>query len=328
LADARLTLALMQGDIALPALGPVAAIGPRIGADLGALPTDRLKVITGLQPDHDHFAGLGPDTRVAPEGRYGASIIFLPRAKPLAKAWVAMASAITDDLVIVNGAKTDGVESLLRDVRARVPVNTVFSKAHGKCFAFAPATCFEDWSVSPQYIDEGFLTRPGVFSADGVDEGSAMLAAHLPDRPGADLADLGAGWGYLSRAALKLEGVEKLHVVEADHAALGCARHNLPDPRAVFHWADATRWTPPAKLDTVVMNPPFHIGRDVDPDLGRAFITAAASILKPKGDLWMVANRHLPYERTLGAHFAQVREVAGDTRFRILYASRPTRPRR
>ncbi len=328
MADARLTFALTQGDIALPPAGRLAVIGPRIGADLGALPMDRLEVMTGLQPDHDHFAGLGLETRVAPEGRYSASIIFLPRVKPLAKGWVAMASAITDDLVIVNGAKTDGVESLLREIRARVPVNTVFSKAHGKCFAFAPATCFEDWAAGTQDIGEGFLTRPGVFSADGVDEGSAMLAAHLPDRPGAELADLGAGWGYLSRAALKLEGVEKLHVVETDHAALDCARHNLPDPRVVFHWADATRWTPPAKLDAVVMNPPFHTGRSADPDLGRAFIAAAASILKPKGDLWMVANRHLPYERTLEALFAQVREVAGDTRFRILHASRPTRPRR
>ena len=73
------------------------------------------------------------------------------------------------------------------------------------------------------------------------------------------------------------------------------------------------------------MNPPFHQGRKADPDLGRAFIDAAARALKPKGALWLVANRHLPYESHLGQRFANVSEVAGTPKFKILHATAPRR---
>jgi 16S rRNA (guanine1207-N2)-methyltransferase len=76
------------------------------------------------------------------------------------------------------------------------------------------------------------------------------------------------------------------------------------------------------------MNPPFPTGRAADPDLGRAVIAVAARMLAPTGQLWMVANRHLPYEATLEAHFAKVEEVTGDNRFKILRAERPARVRR
>jgi 16S rRNA (guanine1207-N2)-methyltransferase len=104
-----------------------------------------------------------------------------------------------------------------------------------------------------------------------------------------------------------------------------CARQNLGDPRVRFHWDDAIRWQPESAVDTVIMNPPFHKGRAAEPDLGRAFIRAAAGMLKPGGQLWLVANRHLPYEAALAQSFAQVEEVAGDTRFKVLRAARPSR---
>ncbi|WWR48298.1 methyltransferase [Roseovarius sp. S88] len=71
--------------------------------------------------------------------------------------------------------------------------------------------------------------------------------------------------------------------------------------------------------------PPFHTGRASDPDLGRAFIRAAAEALKPKGQLWMVANRHLPYEAELGVNFRDVKTHASDNRFKILWAANPAR---
>jgi len=73
------------------------------------------------------------------------------------------------------------------------------------------------------------------------------------------------------------------------------------------------------------MNPPFHTGRSVDPTLGRSFITASARLLKPQGMLWMVANRHLPYEKTLMAHFSKVVDLGGNARFKVLRAERPKR---
>ena len=78
-------------------------------------------------------------------------------------------------------------------------------------------------------------------------------------------------------------------------------------------------------LDTIIMNPPFHTGRAGEPGLGQAFIRTAAALLKPRGDLWLVANRHLPYEKALGETFRTVREVQSTSAYKIIRAEQPFR---
>lgn len=318
----RLDLALQSG---LVLSHPLTVIGPTDATDLSALPS-QTQVVQPFKPFHDHFAAQGfsvvPDAHEACQD----AIVFLPRAKALARSRVQQACARAGGVVVVDGAKTDGVDSLLKDIRNRVAVQGPISKAHGKIFWFqADCQAFADWAAPEHQTVDGFQTAPGVFSADGIDPASALLQAALPDKPGARLADLGAGWGFLSAGLLQAAGLKTLHLVEADHAALTCARANVTDPRAQFHWADAVTWRAPEPLDTVVMNPPFHTSRSADPTLGQGFITSAARNLIRNGTLWMVANRHLPYETTLNGAFAQVEEVTGDNRFKVFRASRPRR---
>lgn len=327
----RLTLALAGGHVALPEAGRIAVFAPRAGADLSAMPRDRVQVITTFKPDFDHFTALGLDCATAPAGRYAAALVCLPRAKPLAHALIATATAASDGPVIVDGDKTDGIESMLRALRAHACAapGAPLSKAHGKLFALGTGADLSDWRPAGlQKIEGGFLTAPGSFSADGIDPGSQALADTLPAKLGSHVIDLGAGWGYLASRALTREGIARLDLVEADATAIDCARANITDPRAHLHWADATRWQPDTRADTVITNPPFHTGRAADPGLGRAFIAAASAMLKPAGALWLVANRHLGYEATLAQHFSRVEEAAGDNRFKILHASHPSRQRR
>ena len=82
----------------------------------------------------------------------------------------------------------------------------------------------------------------------------------------------------------------------------------------------------PEPVNGVVMNPPFHEGRSADPRLGAGFIRSAAGLLTGAGRLWMVANRHLPYEQVLRECFADVSEIGGDSRFKILTATGAQRP--
>ena len=105
--------------------------------------------------------------------------------------------------------------------------------------------------------------------------------------------------------------------------ALECAKRNVTDDRAEFHWEDVVHWQPPHRLDAVVMNPPFHQGRAAEPQIGQAFVAAAARLLRPRGDLYMVANRHLPYEQELKKQFGEVAEIGGDARFKLFHAARP-----
>ncbi len=329
----RLSLAL-GGGLELPSEGRIVVLGPRAGMDLSALDRERVDVIQRFRPDHDAFAVGGWNTAPEPpeeaEGRYAAAIVVLPRARSEGRDAVARAESLVarGGLVVVDGQKTDGADALLRALRARVAVAGPINKAHGKLYWFSATGALSDWRAPPrEQVEGGFVTAPGVFSADGPDPGSVLLARALPARLPAHLADLGAGWGWLAAAALSRDGVEAIDLVEADHLALTCARENIRDPRARFHWADAPRWRPEAPLGGIVMNPPFHGGRAADPSLGRAFIAAAAACLAPSGRLWLVANRHLPYETALTECFAQTAETGGDARFKILEAARPRRLR-
>ncbi len=323
----RLSLAVQSGDFVVPAEGRIAVFHPREGHDLAALPQAQVDVIQPLKPEYDAWAAAGYTCQadVPESARYVAAVVFIPRAKPLAKRLVAQAVAATEGPVLIDGAKTDGIDSLFKELKKRTSPSAAISKAHGKAFRIEGGLDLSDWLLDTQEIEGGFVTAPGVFSADAIDPASRLLASALPTKLGAEVADLGAGWGYLASEVLKRDSVKALHLVEADAAALSCARQNLSDPRATFHWGDARVWGQKGTLDAVVMNPPFHKGRAAEPALGQAFITNAARLLKPSGQLWLVANRHLPYEETLSETFVQVSEVAGDNRFKILQAARPRR---
>jgi 16S rRNA (guanine1207-N2)-methyltransferase len=318
-----LSLALDTGALSLPATGPIAVYRPRIGDDLSALPADRVVVLTGFKPDHDHFAKAGAVDLSPP---YAAALVCLPRSREAARALVARAATEVSagGVIVVDGQKTDGIDTALKDLRGRVQLSESLSKAHGKLASFTAGPDLSDWLAKPAMVD-GFQTLPGIFSADGPDRGSVLLAAALPQKLGGKVADLGAGWGYLAAAILTRPGVKRLDLVEAEADALDCARVNVTDARARFHWADATGWRPDSLLDAVVMNPPFHLGRDADPALGAAFIRAARRMLAPDGSLWLVANRHLPYDAVLTECFLHQEEVAGDGGFRVIHAARPRR---
>ena len=320
--SARLDLALETGALSLPAEGRIAVYRPRIGDDLSALAQDRVTVITGFKPDHDHFAKAYPTPSAPP---YAAAFVCLPRSREGARALIAQAASevAAGGIIAVDGQKTDGIDTALKDLRGRVVLSESLSKAHGKLASFAAGPDFSDWKATARQIEGGFQTLPGIFSADAPDPGSVLLANALPAKLAGKIADLGAGWGYLAREILQHPGVKRLDLVEAEADALTAARLNITDDRVRFHWADATTFRPESLLDAVVMNPPFHNGRDADPALGAAFIQSARRMLAPNGSLWLVANRHLPYDAALSDTFLEHHDVAGTGAFRVIHASKP-----
>ncbi|MCC5992465.1 MAG: class I SAM-dependent methyltransferase [Rhodobacteraceae bacterium] len=325
---ARLTLALAEG-LVLPD-GPLLVLRPRAGERFDPIPRDRLRMVQGFRPDHDALAAAGYSVAQAVDDRPAAAVmVCLPRAKAQALDLIAQAARHPGaQLVLVDGQKTDGIESVIKTLRAHVTIGGAVSKAHGKLFWFDPrgadlAALAANAVIITDPALGRFQTSAGVFSADGIDPGSRLLAQHLPDRLPESVVDLGAGWGYLAAAALARKGVAKLHLVEAEAEALALARANIPDPRAEFHWADATRFALPDAAGGVIINPPFHTGRKARPELGIAFIHAAARLLVPTGDLWLVANRHLPYADTLDGLFRDVDLLADAGGFRVWHAHGP-----
>ncbi len=159
------------------------------------------------------------------------------------------------------------------------------------------------------------LSLPGTFSHGRVDNGSALLLNHLPALTG-HVADFGGGWGYLTQHLMTTARVD---LFEADYNALLMAKRNLGDG-IQYHWHDILTEKIAAKYDAVVMNPPFHDLSDANPEIGRGFIEKAAAHLKTGGQLWMVANTHLPYEEILKSQFKSVTPVTRATGFKVLSA--------
>lgn len=295
--------------------------------DVAALDRGALRIVHGFFPDVQAWEGAGFEVMqtLAP---VATAIVVVPRSKRLAQAMLAEA-CMHAKLVLVDGQKTDGVDSLFRACRKRLGDLPSLTQGHGRLFWFAARDVFADWAAGPPAPGpHGFVTTAGVFSDGVVDPGSALLAAALPRKLPARMADLGAGWGYLAGPVLARDGVRSLDLIEAEALAVSCARQNVTDPRATVRWGDATcsqAACADGPYDGIVMNPPFHTGRQADPALGRAFIGAAAAMLAPQGKLWMVANRHLPYEDKLRECFRNVDMIAQNGAFKVFHANRPAR---
>jgi 16S rRNA (guanine1207-N2)-methyltransferase len=173
---------------------------------------------------------------------------------------------------------------------------------------------------APRFVEAlGLWSQPGVFSWDRPDPGSALLAQSLPALSG-DGADLGCGIGHLALQVLAAPKVKSLILIDSDRRAVEAARRNVADPRAQIRWADVRSGSGIEGLDFVVMNPPFHDGGREDKALGLTFVRVAQQALRKSGVLWVVANRHLPYEAALAEGFKTFTQRVDKGGFKVFEA--------
>lgn len=171
-------------------------------------------------------------------------------------------------------------------------------------------------------MDGTVLSRPGLHSWDRIDDGSALLARHLPADLSGAVADFGCGWGYLSlQASERSTRIKRLTLADIDARAVSLAKINVQKRHPALPvetvWTDLAQ--PGSRLgpfDAILLNPPFHEGTHAVPSLGQAMIATAARSLAPPGRLYLVANRHLPYEKTLRAEFSRVDLLAEENGFK------------
>jgi 16S rRNA (guanine1207-N2)-methyltransferase len=177
-------------------------------------------------------------------------------------------------------------------------------------------------------IEGIYWTRPGIFAWDRIDEGSQLLIDHLPSHMEGTVGDLGCGWGLLSMRILeRFDGIKRLDAMDADRDAVEAARRNIGNvkspARSRAFWHDVSTGIEERHYDWIVMNPPFHEGREPDSGVGIQFIAAAAQGLRSTGELWLVANKHLPYEAVLREMFDVMEQKAEMNNFKVLCARMP-----
>lgn len=170
----------------------------------------------------------------------------------------------------------------------------------------------------------------GVFCADRLDIGTRFMLENLPVRRGTErVVDLGCGNGVLGLAAALANPAAHVTFVDESFPAVASARatfaENVPVDRyeqAEFLAGDALAALPDASVDLVLNNPPFHAHRATSDESAWQMFTGSRRVLRPGGELWVVANRHLGYHVKLRRVFGNCETVTGNAKFVILRAVR------
>ncbi len=178
-------------------------------------------------------------------------------------------------------------------------------------------------------IVEDFISKPGLFGWNKLDQGSQYLAGHFDDlwlklktaRP--RVLDLGCGYGYLSVKAHQ-QGVESIVATDNNAAAVLACQQNF-DRFGINGTvvADDCAANQADRFDLVLCNPPFHQGFSVEGELTDRFLARAARLTARDGVAVFVVNMFIPLERKAKGLFAKVETVADNGSFKLVRMTRP-----
>ncbi|MCX4784748.1 MULTISPECIES: methyltransferase [unclassified Streptomyces] len=166
----------------------------------------------------------------------------------------------------------------------------------------------------------------GIFCAERLDIGTRFFLGHLPARSGPDrIVDLGCGNGVVGLSAALANPEATVTFVDESYQAVASAEETFrantgPDATAEFLVGDGLTRLPPASVDLVLNNPPFHSHQATTDATARAMFHTARTALRPGGELWVVGNRHLGYHTQLRRTFGNCATVAGNPKFVVLRA--------
>ncbi len=258
-------------------------------------------------------------------------IIFTGKFRAFNESMVERAKSLTRPrgTILIVGEKKSGINSLRKRIKSQGITIDSLSKYHSLVFWFAnqhPQNSKQAASVSSEFEQnhQKFRTGPGLFSSEKIDQGSAMLINYFDNISG-HVADLGAGWGYLSwELCRKTNGVKGLDLYESEYHGIEASKNNLRQFGHRFpiqyYWTDICNEQINTRYDQIIMNPPFHQDLALRHDLGQQFIKKAAEILKPQGKLLMVANQHLAYEKLMSQHFSRSKILVSANGFKVISA--------
>ena len=172
-----------------------------------------------------------------------------------------------------------------------------------------------------------FVSDAGVFSKDGLDDGSRLLLETIAKTDlGSEILDLGCGIGPIGLVLADVDHNRKVTLADVNLRALECARKNatslglIPNNVTILE-SDVYSSLDGKRFSTIVTNPPIRAGKKVT----YAMYAGAIDHLHQGGQLILVIRKKQgaesceAYLRTL---FPEVTKVASKKGFRILIAKK------
>ncbi len=173
---------------------------------------------------------------------------------------------------------------------------------------------FRTFAVEAYGHEVAIVGKPGVWSADRLNPGTAALLEVAEIEPDDGVLDLGCGTGIVGAVAGILAHRGRVTLVDCNVAAAACAERTLADnavANADLRLADGVAGLPCASFDLVLSHLPR--GRAVQEEL----IRGAAWVLRPGGRFYFVAHKRagvkgaIAYARGLFGQCGVVRQKKG-----------------
>lgn len=178
------------------------------------------------------------------------------------------------------------------------------------------------------------VNHAGIFCADRLDVGTRFFLQNLPtNTDGARVVDLGCGNGVVGTAVQVHDPDAEVVFTDESYQAVASAREtyraNVREGRrtAEFHVGDGVAMLSPGSVDLVLSNPPFHSHQATTDATALRMFAQSRKVLRPGGELWIVANRHMGYHTHLRRLFGNSEVVASEPKFVVLRAVKQDRPR-
>ena len=151
-----------------------------------------------------------------------------------------------------------------------------------------------------------FETEAGLFSPQGIDDGTASLLALVHFHESDKVLDLGCGYGAIGIYAAKRLNPQQVFLIDNDPAAVSCAKRNarLNGVENIhIQCSDGFRGLNEKDFTKILCNPPYH----ADFSVAKHFIEKGFNRLVVGGSMWMVTKREDWYRNKLKSIFGGVR---------------------
>ncbi|MFL0799314.1 MAG: methyltransferase [Agarilytica sp.] len=192
--------------------------------------------------------------------------------------------------------------------------------------------------IQPKDAASSFISKPGLYGWNKVDQGSQILIDTLlndlrlagisPTR----ILDLGCGYGYLSLSILdalnekRISGIEALIATDNNAAAILAAEQNIaqhPSSASLSYRivADNCAANISTPVDLLICNPPFHQGFDNSRALTALFLNTTKRLLAKKGLAYFVVNSFIPLDTLASEKFKCVTVLSNNRQFKVVRVS-------
>ena len=287
--------------------------------------------LNNLSPDNLHFK----NSLEKLDGEYNVVLIKIPKTLALLEEQlIRIKPHITSQTKVIAAGMVKAIHTSTLKLFEKYIGSTKTSLAKKKArliFATVDKSIADLKSPYPQSYtlentDYKIINHANVFSRDSLDIGTRFFLQHLPQsEKHIKIIDLACGNGVVGLIAAEKNPEAEVLFIDESFMAIESAKENFQenldsDQKAQFIVNDCLSGVEKNSTDLILNNPPFHQNNAIGDDIAWQMFKQSKEVLKEKGELWVIGNRHLGYHIKLKKLFNSCEMIASNKKFVILKA--------